>query len=277
MADLRLHKFEIQNFKGIEYAAFEWNDLIVLIGENNAGKSTALQALERFLGGSQIKDKSLFRDNETGEDDAIEFVGHFDQLSDRDQEAQAIRGRIWEDQWILKKRFWLETDRDNPDREGEWKELYFSYSAEDVFAGWPDKVNKWSDLPAEYEDGIRSIENPTGRPNKDALVALHMYQQVLNHFDISYIVVHDEDSDKPAEASVNSRVEQLLGANERHLVSPTNIERLLEYEPTRKDKPYQAVKRVEELIGSDSLPSAFIEALNWAYFGQATEPGAAAL
>jgi predicted ATP-dependent endonuclease of OLD family len=43
---MRLQKFEIVNFKGIERCEFEWDDLIVLIGENNSGKSTVLQALQ---------------------------------------------------------------------------------------------------------------------------------------------------------------------------------------------------------------------------------------
>lgn len=56
---MRLYKFEIRNFKGIEYIYFDWKDFVVLIGTNNVGKSTVLQALERFLSGSQIKDEAL--------------------------------------------------------------------------------------------------------------------------------------------------------------------------------------------------------------------------
>ena len=44
---MRLCRFEIRNFKGIQEASFEWDDIVVLIGENNAGKSTVLQALRR--------------------------------------------------------------------------------------------------------------------------------------------------------------------------------------------------------------------------------------
>lgn len=57
---MRLCKFTIQNFKSIQQASFEWEDLIVLIGENNCGKSTVLQALQLFLSGVQPKDEAVF-------------------------------------------------------------------------------------------------------------------------------------------------------------------------------------------------------------------------
>lgn len=172
MADLRLHKFEIKNFKGIEGASFNWEDFIVLIGENNAGKSSALQALDLFLRGSQVKDRNLFRNNEADGDHAIELVGHFDQLSDQDQTAQAIRGRIWEDQWVLKKRFWFEIDKEKPDRDGEWKESYYSYSAAEIFDGWPEPDNAWSGFPEPYQPLIEQIEDRGTRPNEQKREAL---------------------------------------------------------------------------------------------------------
>ena len=57
---MRLRQFEIHNYKGIQEAKFEWDDIAILIGENNAGKSTVLQALEHFLGGSKIRDDAWF-------------------------------------------------------------------------------------------------------------------------------------------------------------------------------------------------------------------------
>ena len=127
---MRLCKFEIKNFKGIEYATFDWDDLIVLIGENNVGKSCVLQALEWFLGGSQIRDSALFRNNESDEDHAIELTGHFDGLSDQEQQAHAVRGRMIEDQWIIRKTFWFDKDGAESARGGPWKELYYSFSTD---------------------------------------------------------------------------------------------------------------------------------------------------
>lgn len=94
------------------------------IGESNAGKSTILRALQCFLCGSQIKDETLFCEHRS--DNAVELIGHFDELTDAERESPAVRGRIKGDQWIIKKRFWSEAAEG---AESSWKELYFSFSA----------------------------------------------------------------------------------------------------------------------------------------------------
>lgn len=75
---MRLRRFEIRNFKCIEHVTLEWEDLLVVIGENNAGKSSVLSAIALFLSGSSIKDSSLFRRHRTDDTNAIELIGHFD-------------------------------------------------------------------------------------------------------------------------------------------------------------------------------------------------------
>ena len=72
---MRLKKFEIHNYKGIETTAFEWDDIAILIGENNAGKSTVLQALDQFLGGILVRDEAWFHNNATAEESCIELIG----------------------------------------------------------------------------------------------------------------------------------------------------------------------------------------------------------
>lgn len=169
---VRLCKFEVRNFKAVEYASFEWDDLILLIGRNNAGKSCILQALEWFLGGSQIRDPTLFRGNQTDEENAIELIGHFADLSEREQQAQAVRGRMLEERWIIKKSFWRDNDEGDPGRGGSWREQYYSYSVDETFAGWPDQANSWSSFPAKYEDLIEQIPNRGPRPNAQTREAL---------------------------------------------------------------------------------------------------------
>ena len=102
---MRLRRFEIHNYKGLEEAAFEWDEIAVLIGENNAGKSPVLQALDHFLRGSQIRDDAWFHNNMTGEDSCIELIGWFDQLTATESEATAVRGRLYGQEWALKKDF----------------------------------------------------------------------------------------------------------------------------------------------------------------------------
>ena len=53
---MRLRHFTVHNFKAIRHLELDWDDLLVLIGENNCGKSCVLSALSIFLSGSAVKD-----------------------------------------------------------------------------------------------------------------------------------------------------------------------------------------------------------------------------
>ncbi len=188
---MRLHKFEIRNFKGIEEGSFEWDDLAVLIGENNAGKSTVLQALQWFLGGAQIKDPELFLNHLVDSEHAIELVGSFDQLSDHETQMQAVRGRMHEGQWIIKKRFWCERAIDE-ESEGTWKELYYSYSSEEAFLNWPENEGSWRNFSNDYQELIDQIPNRVAKPTnatRDALRELVRQQkpQLLNTTEPSWV------------------------------------------------------------------------------------------
>lgn len=162
---MRLRRFEIKNFKCIEHLAVDWDDLLVLIGENNSGKSSVLLALSWFLSGSAIKDSSLFRKHQTGQNDAIELTGYFDQLSGREREQVAVKGRIHNDEWILKKRFWLEEVSPEDQEKGGWKEQLYSYSTRESFANWPEPDNSWNGFPADYQPLIQQIPDRPNRPN----------------------------------------------------------------------------------------------------------------
>ena len=104
-----------------------------------------------------------------------------------------------------------------------------------------------------------------------------MFQRILNHFGIPYTVVHDEDRGNPAAERMNLRIAELLaGQNEpntRFLISPTNLEGLLNYR-AESDKVYKALTRVEELFQAGTIPEEFRQAVNWVYFGQPIEPAA---
>lgn len=168
---MRLNRFEIKNFKVIQAVSLDFQDLTVLIGENNCGKSCVLLALSWFLSGAAIKDESLFHKYETGPDNAIELIGHFNELSDQDKNEVAIMGRMHGDEWILKKRYWFERGTAGVDR-GSWKELLYSYSSEDIFVGWPDADTAWNAFPRDYQTLIEQIPNRGPRPNADSRAAL---------------------------------------------------------------------------------------------------------
>jgi putative ATP-dependent endonuclease of the OLD family len=175
---MRLNRFEIRNFKCIEYASIEWEDLIILIGENNSGKSSVLSAIATFMGGSSVRDESLFRRHLTDAAHAIELVGHFDNLSAEEKDQVAVRGRMNGDRWVLKKRYWYELGEDG--ESGGWKEQLFSFSGTEQFADWPANDATWAAFPAEYQPLINALANRGPRPNaasKDALRSLVRQQR----------------------------------------------------------------------------------------------------
>lgn len=165
---MRLRKFKIKNFKGIEQASYEWDDIIVLIGENNVGKSTVLQALECFLSGSAIKEEALFHNNKTDADRAIELVGYFDGLSDREKKQTAVQGRMHGDEWILKKAFWKDEEADR----APWKEKYYSYSSEETFRGWPTPDRSWGSFPDDYQTLTNQIKGRSNAQTREQLKEL---------------------------------------------------------------------------------------------------------
>lgn len=157
---MQLHRLEIHNFKCIEYLDIDWQDLVVLIGENNSGKSSVLLALSYFLSGGSIKDPLLFRGHETGEANAIELIGHFDQLTEIDLAQQAVRGRTENGEWILKKKYWCQP-AETEEEASEWQERLYSFSPSESFAQWPEREGTWAAFPADYQPLIQQLpDNP---------------------------------------------------------------------------------------------------------------------
>jgi len=155
---MKLSQFTVSNFKNLESISFEWSDFLALIGENNCGKSSVLQALDWFLSGRQLKEKRLFRNEATSRDNAISLVGHFTDLTESEKRNPAIAGRIHEDSWILKKEYWCE----EIDGDIKWKECYYSYNEIEEIAEWPESTRSWSAFPDKYNDLIEEVKSETG-------------------------------------------------------------------------------------------------------------------
>ena len=162
---MRLRQLTIINFKAIKHLNIEWNDLIVLIGENNCGKSCVLSALSIFLSGGAVRDTSLFHRHLADEANAIEFVGHFDGLTADELDDTAVKGRTNNNEWILKKKYWVEVDTIDGENKSSWKEMLFSYSGPEVFAGWPSPDTTWSTFGTDYTPLIALLPGNPTRPN----------------------------------------------------------------------------------------------------------------
>jgi len=171
---VRLCKFQIKNYKNLEEIEFTWDDIIILIGENNTGKSSLLEALDWFLSNKQISNEELFRNKRVDEQHAIELIGTFDQLSDIDRQQQAIRARIHEDEWILKKKYWISTE------DSEAKSEYFTFGDIETFKDWPDAARSWISFPPDYQALIERNKSELGnRVNNDSKE--HLKELIRSH------------------------------------------------------------------------------------------------
>ena len=162
---MRLSKFQIVNFKNLSNIEFNWEDIIVLIGENNTGKSSVLEALYWFLSGKQISDDLLFRNKLSDEGNAIELIGTFDQLTEEDRRQIAIQGRTYEEKWILKKKYWINSVNGKDKAESK----YFSRGEVETFLEWPENERSWNNWPDSYSDLIEEVKANLGaRVTSDA-------------------------------------------------------------------------------------------------------------
>lgn len=89
---MRLAGLLIKNYKriGDQECEIRIDEIVVLIGQNNAGKSTVLDAYEAFASTGRALDESHFNNEDTSK--PVEITGVFDQLTPEDEE---IIGKKW--------------------------------------------------------------------------------------------------------------------------------------------------------------------------------------
>lgn len=86
---MKIEKIAISNFKGLRSAAFSPNTFSCLVGENNAGKSSVLQALVYALSRPTKLPVELYYDPNV----PVEFRLEFEEVSERDLERLAEEHR----------------------------------------------------------------------------------------------------------------------------------------------------------------------------------------
>ena len=114
---MRIKKFSVKNFKSIGETelSFDFSEnIIMLIGENNVGKSSVIQALDYFFSGTKTIPTKYFHNRITNKDNSITVIVEFDGLSTKDKEHQAIKENIsdseGDESWILMKRYYYTDD-----------------------------------------------------------------------------------------------------------------------------------------------------------------------
>jgi len=88
---MRLRKIEIINFKGLKSATFESTKFSCLVGENNAGKSTVLQAIAYGLNRPAQLAQALFHDP----NEAVEFRLYFSDVGEGHLKRLVEEGKLF--------------------------------------------------------------------------------------------------------------------------------------------------------------------------------------
>ena len=102
---MKLQKLTINNFRGLKgknnIIDFSSSDIVFLIGQNNAGKSSFLRAYEFFVDPSRKAEKNDFYDY--NESNQIEIIGEFlKETDDEKDEDLKGSGKTVEDDWDKK-------------------------------------------------------------------------------------------------------------------------------------------------------------------------------
>lgn len=99
---MKLKEIEISNYRSIEYVKLSIDDFLVLIGENNSGKSSILKGVELFYSESLRgfnNENFHFKDNTK----SIEITLTFDRITDEEKEQKYIKHWIYADNIKIKR------------------------------------------------------------------------------------------------------------------------------------------------------------------------------
>lgn len=92
-----------------------------------------------------------------------------------------------------------------------------------------------------------------------------LFQEVMNHFGIDYVVVHDKDSEGLNEGA-NGRILELLNNDEsKRKLFDTKIEIVLGLTDDGKDKPIKALEQIKKLSNENKLENKLGEYIKFTY------------
>lgn len=97
---MKIKHLELRNFRGISHAKIDIESFTTLIGPNNIGKSTILNAIHILLDNKKPKLEDW--PNQSLDCGSLEIICIFDQLEDWEREKPAISNLLFNDQLIVR-------------------------------------------------------------------------------------------------------------------------------------------------------------------------------
>lgn len=92
-----------------------------------------------------------------------------------------------------------------------------------------------------------------------------LFQEVMNHFGIDYVVIHDKDGEELLQGA-NGKILDLLNNDEsRRRLFDSKIETVLDIVDTGKEKPIKALEQVQKLNSEGFLEDKLGEFIKFAY------------
>ncbi len=94
---------------------------------------------------------------------------------------------------------------------------------------------------------------------------INLFQEVLNHFDIDYVVIHDKDGEALDEGANGKILTLLSNIEDRRRYFDDKIETVIGIRDVGSEKPIRALERINQLHDEGGLEHAFGSFIKFAY------------
>ena len=152
---MKLKRIEINKFRSIEQVNVDIDNLTMFIGENNAGKSNILRAVELFYQDSvkDIDEESFYFKNRN---EPISIILTFDRLTEHDRKQKYLKHWIYRDSIKVKKLVEHNTQSQKYETtfygwQAKPCDAYFDLSRFDDYKGDISKIVKEKSLPEYFK------------------------------------------------------------------------------------------------------------------------------
>lgn len=290
---MKLQEIEISNFRSIKNLKINIDDLLVLLGENNSGKSSILRGLELFYSESI---RSFSNENFHFKDTSkpIEIILTFDRLSEEEKEQKYIKHWIYGEKVKIKRIILIE-DETGKLKSQFWgwqakpNEQYFDLSKFEDYKADLTQIVSDRNLPdyfktpqgkvtqASYKEGIRQhfekglieLGNPDWIANPGGLS--ENFSSLLPQFYLVPAVKDAQDESKITQATslgklINDLTNRIITVNPRFAQVKEQIEGLKKFlnkAPDGSDADrLQEIKDLEKTLSdtiSENIPESKVE------------------